>query len=54
MPWKLRGEEERVYQRYYHVFQEGELEQLIAKVEGLRLLASYYDQGNWCAEAEKV
>lgn len=54
VPWKLRGENERVYQRYYHVFQEGELEQLLAKVEGLRLLHSYYDQGNWCIIAEKI
>jgi alkylated DNA repair protein alkB family protein 8 len=36
------------------LFQEGELEQLISKVEGLRLVQSYYDQGNWCIVAEKL
>jgi alkylated DNA repair protein alkB family protein 8 len=54
VPWKLRGEEERVFQRYYHVFEEGELEHLVSRVEGLRLLHSYYDQGNWCILAQKL
>lgn len=42
-----------VYQRYCHVYVEGELDQLVGKVEGLRLLASYYDRSNWCVLAER-
>lgn len=42
-----------VYQRYCHVYVEGELDELIGKVEGLRLLTSYYDRSNWCVLAER-
>jgi hypothetical protein len=49
VPWKLRGgnepknpseddgREERIFQRYYHVFEEGELEGLVEQVEGLQV-----------------
>ena len=40
--------------RYYHVFEEGELEGLMKEVAGLAVLESYYDQGNWCAVAERT
>jgi alkylated DNA repair protein alkB family protein 8 len=46
--------EERIFQRYYHVFEEGELEGLVEQVEELRVVHSYYDQGNWCVIAERV
>lgn len=42
-----------VYQRYCHVYVEGELEGLIDRVEGLRLVESYYDRSNWCVVAER-
>lgn len=43
------------FHRYYHVFREGELDQLINKyVENLHILSSYYDHSNWCVIAEKV
>ncbi|XP_054651187.1 alkylated DNA repair protein alkB homolog 8 [Dunckerocampus dactyliophorus] len=42
-----------VFHRYYHVFQQGELEQLCVLVEGVRVLSSYHDQGNWCVILEK-
>ncbi|KAM9317771.1 tRNA (carboxymethyluridine(34)-5-O)-methyltransferase alkbh8 [Pholidichthys leucotaenia] len=42
-----------VFHRYYHVFQQGELEQLCGQVEGVRIQSSYHDQGNWCAILEK-
>lgn len=42
-----------VYQRYCHVYVEGELEGLIERVEGLRLVESYYDRSNWCVVAER-
>lgn len=41
--------------RYYHVFREGELDQLIEKyVHNLHIISSYYDHANWCVIAEKV
>lgn len=43
------------YHRYYHVFREGELDQLIERyVENLHVISSYYDHANWCVVAEKV
>ena len=44
----------QVFLRYYHVFEEGELESLVEKVEKLIVVESYYDQGNWCSVVEKV
>lgn len=43
----------KVYNRYYHVFKEGELEQLVKEVDGLKILQSYYDRDNWCVICEK-
>ncbi|KAJ8036396.1 Alkylated DNA repair protein alkB-like 8 [Holothuria leucospilota] len=56
VPWHLRktnsegtvGEQKSVFYRFYHVFQEGELEKLVKKVKGVSIRKSYYDQGNWC------
>ncbi|CAM9345993.1 unnamed protein product, partial [Hapterophycus canaliculatus] len=42
-----------VYQRYCHVYAEGELEGLVERVDGLRLIESYYDRSNWCVVAER-
>lgn len=43
-----------VYHRYYHLFQQGELEQLCAQIPGVRVQSSYHDQGNWCLILEKT
>lgn len=41
--------------RYYHVFREGELTQLIENhVDELHVLHTYLDHANWCVVAEKV
>ncbi|XP_060754170.1 probable tRNA methyltransferase 9B [Neoarius graeffei] len=41
--------------RYYHVFREGELMQLIEEhVKELHILQTYLDHANWCVVAEKV
>ncbi|XP_055752537.1 probable tRNA methyltransferase 9B isoform X1 [Salvelinus fontinalis] len=41
--------------RYYHVFREGELAELIkSHVEELHVLYSCFDHANWCVVAEKV
>ncbi|KAL1517167.1 hypothetical protein ABEB36_000966 [Hypothenemus hampei] len=57
VPWKLKGDEEEnesVFLRFYHVFKEHELEELCLKVENVRILKSYYDQGNWCVLFQKM
>lgn len=43
-----------IFHRYYHVFQQGELEQLCDLVAGVKVVSSYHDQGNWCVILEKV
>ncbi|CAH0560370.1 unnamed protein product [Brassicogethes aeneus] len=46
---------EITFHRYYHVFREGELDNLIEKyVENLHIISSYYDHSSWCIIAEKV
>ncbi|XP_072899981.1 probable tRNA methyltransferase 9B isoform X1 [Hemitrygon akajei] len=41
--------------RYYHVFKEGELIELIEKyTEDLKIIETYYDHANWCVIAEKI
>ena len=41
--------------RYYHVFREHELVDLIEKhVDNLHIIRTYYDHANWCVIAEKV
>uniref|UniRef100_G1R6H7 tRNA (carboxymethyluridine(34)-5-O)-methyltransferase ALKBH8 n=2 Tax=Nomascus leucogenys TaxID=61853 RepID=G1R6H7_NOMLE len=43
-----------VFHRYYHVFREGELEAACRTVSDVRILQSYYDQGNWCVILQKA
>lgn len=45
VPFKSGTKEKR---RFYHLFQENELESLITEC-GFHILDSYYDAGNWCA-----
>ncbi|CAM9384028.1 unnamed protein product [Chrysoparadoxa australica] len=51
----VRDEEKNstCYQRYCHVYQEGELEALCEQVETLELVSSYFDCDNWCAVVRK-
>jgi len=53
VPWvnKRKG----VHHRYYHVFDEGELENLIGEVKvNAKIIESYYDQGNWVVSVLKM
>lgn len=43
-----------VLHRYYHTFVEGELEELCRTVDGVSIVDSYYDQGNWCVILKKT
>lgn len=61
VPWKLKGksqvqsnDETKTFLRYYHVFNEGELETICKEVTSIRVIKSYYDQGNWCVIFEKI
>ena len=49
-----RVEEPQTFHRFYHVFEEGELEKLVTSVPNLIITNSYYDQGNWCVIFEKL
>ncbi|XP_025954093.1 probable tRNA methyltransferase 9B isoform X1 [Dromaius novaehollandiae] len=41
--------------RYYHVFKEGELVELIERhIPELHIIDSYFDHANWCVIAEKT
>jgi len=42
----LRGMKREVY-RYYHLFQGGELEELVGSVDALMVVRSSYEQANW-------
>ncbi|CAG0885985.1 unnamed protein product [Cyprideis torosa] len=56
VPWK-RASDGKIFHRYYHVFSEGELEVLfqeISVVSGVKLVESFYEQGNWCLVFQKI
>lgn len=64
VPWKLKGAPATIkdtnnhapsstYLRYYHVFESGELEAMLAQVPDVELVQSYYDQGNHCVIFER-
>ncbi|CEF63669.1 Alkylated DNA repair protein alkB homolog 8 [Strongyloides ratti] len=52
VPWKKDGDNQ--FLRYYHVFVENELENLIHSVEGLKVQECILEQGNWIVIFEKV
>lgn len=41
------------FQRYYHVFREGELEALVASLHGCSIDEAYFDHANWCVRLRK-
>lgn len=45
---------ENTFLRYYHVFEERELESLCTELDGITMRKSYYDQGNWCVVFQKM
>jgi tRNA (uracil-5-)-methyltransferase TRM9 len=38
---------QRVYNRFYHIFVEGELQQLLANLPNISIKESFYEHGNW-------
>ncbi|XP_028173722.1 alkylated DNA repair protein alkB homolog 8 [Ostrinia furnacalis] len=61
VPWKLRqikenklsNQPENTLLRYYHVFEEGELDNL-CKEFPLEVEKSFYEEGNWCVVCKKI
>lgn len=47
------GTEGHVYHRYYHVFQDGELQELCSHLSHVTVEKHYYDRGNWCVVLRK-
>lgn len=46
VPWKLKTNETLL--RFYHVFDDDELEKLCGQLRNIEIIKTYYDQGNWC------
>ena len=53
IPWMYRGQPDTVYQRYYHLFQKGELEQLAQSIGNVELVESVWDYDNWYCTFKK-
>ncbi|KAL4707467.1 hypothetical protein ACJJTC_000111 [Scirpophaga incertulas] len=62
VPWKLRrvkrdktlsAQPEDTLLRYYHVFEEGELDDLCKQLP-LEVEKSFYEEGNWCVVCKKI
>ena len=47
-------EEPQVFQRYCHVYKEGELDKLASLIPEVEVVESYYDTGNWCLVLRKI
>ncbi|KAF7816932.1 tRNA (carboxymethyluridine(34)-5-O)-methyltransferase [Senna tora] len=43
-----------VYNRYYHVFSEGELERLVSGINNAKVVDRFFDKSNWCIILEKT
>ncbi|TXG52875.1 hypothetical protein EZV62_022044 [Acer yangbiense] len=43
-----------VYNRYYHVFSEGELERLVSDMDNAVIVDRFFDKSNWCIILEKT
>ncbi|KAJ8762907.1 hypothetical protein K2173_023036 [Erythroxylum novogranatense] len=43
-----------VYNRYYHVFSEGELERLASGIDDAVIVDRFFDKSNWCIVLEKT
>ncbi|XP_057291456.1 alkylated DNA repair protein alkB homolog 8-like [Hydractinia symbiolongicarpus] len=67
VPWHLKenqktenkntaGEkkENKVFHRFYHVFKQGEIEDLCSRVNNVSIERVYYDRGNWCVILKKL
>merc|ERR1719220_2962708 len=51
VPWKLN---DKTYHRYYHIFQDQELESICQKVAGCQVISNELDNGNFVLKIRKV
>uniref|UniRef100_A0A0N4ZKF0 S-adenosyl-L-methionine-dependent tRNA methyltransferase ABH8 n=1 Tax=Parastrongyloides trichosuri TaxID=131310 RepID=A0A0N4ZKF0_PARTI len=54
VPWQKDKEGEKQFLRYYHMFVDGELEEIINSVDGLKVHECILEQGNWIITFEKI
>lgn len=59
VPWKLKDrssdpKDTKTFLRFYHVFEEGEIEKLCLRIKGVEVVEGYYDQGNYCVRLRKI
>jgi hypothetical protein len=52
--YRSEGKSSTVFQRYCHLYKQGELEQLCEEINGCKVLQSYYDNSNWCVVLQKT
>ena len=56
VPWTKKTQEDTLH-RFYHVFDESELKDLVNEAlgaENVDIESLYYDQGNWCVIFRKL
>ncbi len=54
MSKRTSNDSSAVFHRFYHVFSEGELEDLCLQLPNVQVIKSYYDKGNWCVIIQKT
>jgi SAM-dependent methyltransferase len=52
--WKNNKNDEKDYKRYYHFFEQNELEQLCIQAENCAIEKSYFDKENWAVIVKKL
>ena len=50
--WKCK--DDRILKRYYHLFSELEIKQLLAQLSGIKIINKSFEQDNWCIILEKI
>lgn len=55
VPWvlKQKGRQEQTFQRYYHLYKKGELEEDVVKAGGVVLESGYEKDNWWCIAGRK-
>lgn len=54
VPWDSNKKEEgKQFLRYYHLFVEGEMDQIVGQLGDCKLIQSFHEQGNYFVEFEK-
>jgi hypothetical protein len=46
--------EVQVFDRYYHLFKKGELDELISQIDGFEVKESVWDRDNWYVIARRT